>query len=89
MSNKLLIAAGWALCLAGCASNSSIPDATRHARTSVPPAICAADTASRISPGSPQCAVIGHTWTQEDMKRTGATDAGRALDLLDPTITVR
>lgn len=88
MSNKLLIAAGWALCLAGCASNSSIPFATRHARTTLPPAFCSADAASRVSPNSPECAVFGHTWTQGDMKRTGATDAGGALKLLDPTMIV-
>jgi hypothetical protein len=92
MSNKLLIGAGWVLCVAGCASNPSIPGATPHeaaAASSVPQALCATSTAARISPSSRECAVFGHSWTQEDIRSTGATDAGRALDLLDPTITVR
>src|SRR5262245_7774704 len=89
--SKILIGTCLAFCVEACATSSSGPGSGRSAAAAtatVPPAICAADTASRLSPSSPKCAVFGHTWTQEDMKRTGATDAGEALYLLDPTITV-
>jgi hypothetical protein len=32
--------------------------------------------------------VAGRAYTQEDIDRTGKTDAGHALQMLDPSITV-
>jgi hypothetical protein len=33
--------------------------------------------------------VAGRSYTQQDIKNTGQTDTGRALEQLDPSITVR
>ncbi|HEV3183036.1 MAG TPA: hypothetical protein VGY90_09485 [Steroidobacteraceae bacterium] len=34
------------------------------------------------------CAGFGRTWTDQDVKSTGATDAAQALRQLDPTVVV-
>ena len=89
MLNKLLIGAGLALCVAACASNPATPAAAtpKVATTAEPPAGCVADTATRnpLKPG--ECAAFGRTWTQQDLKSTGATDVGQGLSLLDPSLT--
>jgi hypothetical protein len=33
--------------------------------------------------------VAGNSYSQQDLQRTGATDVGRALQMLDPSVTVR
>ena len=91
MLNKLLIGAGLALCVAACASKPSAPGAATSRlapQSNVLPAGCVADTGTRIPVGPRECAGFGHTWGQQDMRSTGAVDAGQALRLLDPTVTV-
>jgi hypothetical protein len=91
MLNKILIGACLTLCVAACASSRSVPDTAKPAvaaSAKQPPAGCVADTATRV-PVSPQdCAGFGRTWTDQDVKSTGATDAAQALRQLDPTVTV-
>jgi hypothetical protein len=36
---------------------------------------------------STQCAGFGSTYSKQDVDNTGQTDLGRALPMLDPTIT--
>lgn len=90
MLNKLLIGPGLALCVAACASSPSTPGAAtpKVAAATLPPAGCVANTATRIPLSPRECAAFGHTWTQDDIKSTGATDPGQALRLLDPSLTV-
>ena len=46
-------------------------------------------TGTRISSSSESCPASGRVYSDEDIRSTGATTAGDALRLLDPSITVR
>jgi hypothetical protein len=51
--------------------------------------MCVRDTGSHIPPPKGQCLpVAGNSYTQKDIQRTGATNVGRALQMLDPSIRV-
>jgi hypothetical protein len=54
---------------------------------------CVTQTASRIAAmnadHSGACSAPGRSYSKTDIDRTGATTAGDALRLLDPSITVR
>lgn len=90
MLNKLLISAVLTLALAACASTPSTPGAAKPAVASnQPPPGCVGSTGMRAPANPQQCAVFGSVYTRDDMYRTGATSAGDALRLLDPTVTVR
>ena len=77
--------------LAACAGNP--PAAPRNATAkaasdSGSPAGCVNKTATRL-PTSPQdCAGFGNSHSDNAIKSTGQTQAGDALHLLDPTVTV-
>ena len=50
---------------------------------------CIRDTGSHIPPPKGQCLpVAGNSYSAQDIRRTGATDVGHALQMLDPSITV-
>ncbi|HET7557597.1 MAG TPA: hypothetical protein VFK08_05930 [Rhodanobacteraceae bacterium] len=59
---------------------------------SVPPVdsrYCIRDTGSHIPPAKGKCLpVAGTTYTQQDLQRTGATNIGQALQMLDPAVGV-
>ncbi|HEX7368930.1 MAG TPA: hypothetical protein VF284_01440 [Rhodanobacteraceae bacterium] len=68
--------------------------ATRHGhQRAVPPLDsrqCIRDTGSHIPPPKGQCLpVAGNSYSQQDIQRTGATNLGQALKMLDPSVTVR
>jgi len=89
MGTKLLLIGGiFALCVAGCATSSPAPESKLTAAEAEPPAGCVADTATRIPVKPSDCWAFGRTWTDQDVKSTGATDAGQALRQLDPTVTI-
>jgi hypothetical protein len=48
---------------------------------------CLTQTGSRIG-AKGKCRATGRSYTNDDMRRTGATTVGEALPLLDPSITV-
>jgi len=48
---------------------------------------CLTQTGSRIK-AKGKCRGTGRSYTNDDMRRTGATTVGDALPLLDPSITV-
>jgi hypothetical protein len=51
---------------------------------------CIRDTGSHIPPPKGQCLpVAGRSYSQKDIQRTGATNMGQALQMLDPSVTVR
>ena len=77
---------GTTLALAACAGTPATPAAQNSvASTAAPNTNCIA-SASRIPQNG--CNVAGRAYTQEDIDRTGKTDAGQALQMLDPSITV-
>jgi len=86
--NRLLIGCV-ALAVAACATTrpGSAPPSVAQAST-VLPSGCVAQTATRIPLSQSECAAFGHVWTEQDVKRTGATDSAQALRLLDPTVTI-
>lgn len=52
--------------------------------------MCIRDTGSHIPPPKGQCLpVAGNSYSQQDIQRTGATNVGQALQMLDPSVTVR
>jgi hypothetical protein len=51
---------------------------------------CIRDTGSRIPVKKGQCLPVnGRSYSQQDLQRTGEPELGRALQKLDPRITVR
>jgi hypothetical protein len=89
MLTKLLIGAFLVVPLAACTTPSATREPPKSA--SLAPARtpgCVPDTASRIPMREADCAEFGRTYTQEDLLHTGAADAGQALRLLDPALTV-
>lgn len=63
-----------------------------HAKHAVPPLdsrMCIRDTGSHIPPAKGKCLpVAGNSYSQQDLQRTGATNVGQALQMLDPSVTV-
>ena len=88
MPKKILLAACLTLCVAACATSPSTSGSARPRAAKALPAGCVVDTASRIPASPSDCAAAGRTWTDQDIKSTGATDAGQALRQLDPTVVV-
>jgi hypothetical protein len=78
-----------AVLLAACASRTADvrPNANVSA-TAEPNPACLSQTASRIAGTAAHCAEFGRTYSGEDISRTGATSAGEALRLLDPSVTL-
>ena len=52
------------------------------------PYLCAPQSGSRLPASDRKCPEFGHSWSSQDIQRTGATTVGDALRLLDPTLTV-
>lgn len=51
---------------------------------------CIRDTGSHIPPPKGQCLpVAGNSYSQQDIQRTGATNVGQALQMLDPSVQIR
>ena len=76
-----------ALVLFGCAATSqNAKPAVTTAAADNP--ICLTQTGSRISAGKSDCMAFGRSYSSQDIDRTGATSAGGALRLLDPSLTV-
>jgi len=71
------------LVLYGCATTSQKPAATAAKDPN-----CFTDTGSRLPAGKPTCNGFGRSYSEEDIRRTGSATVGRALALLDPSITV-
>ena len=87
MFRTLLICAVVSASALGCSSTPQPrPDATRTATAT---AQCSEPTASRIPRKPDECSPSpGRTYTQTDVERTGQTNVGDALQMLDPSITV-
>jgi hypothetical protein len=87
MSCKHWMGLSLCVCLAACATTGQpASTASKEATSGQPPAGCVAETATRLPLTAHQCAAFGRTWTQQDIKSTGAVDVGQALSLLDPAV---
>ena len=83
---KSLALSGAVALLAACATAPVSPGKTTAATTKPPPG-CVAQTATRIPVKDDQCAAFGNTYTREDINRTGQTDVGAALSMMDPAVS--
>jgi len=72
--------------LFGCATTTPNANAKPATAAVSKDPTCLTDTGSRI-PGS-KCRGYGRSYSNEDIDRTGQTNAADALALLDPSITV-
>jgi hypothetical protein len=86
MFRNLLICTVVSASVVGCASSSQTRPDTKTAAAA--PA-CALQTGSRIEAKPGDCpAYPGRSYSQQDIDRTGQTQVGDALQMLDPSITV-
>jgi len=74
------------LALTACASTPPEPPRKSLAAAN-PPVSCVATPTGLLAPPK-DCAGFGHTWTRDNIERTGAPTTADALRLLDPTLTV-
>jgi hypothetical protein len=75
--------------LAGCATAPQSAGPGHGPARTAEDSTCLKDTGTRIPAGSSECSAIGRSYSSDEMRRTGATTTGGALQLLDPSITVR
>jgi len=89
MIRALIIGILSAGALAACSTTPSHP-AHRAARTAsaVPPGWCAKADGTPLRPGSDGCNAMTRSYSGEQLRRTGMTDVGHALQMLDPEVTV-
>jgi hypothetical protein len=75
------------LIVAGCAATAGNvkPSAGRSAAVDKDPT-CLTDTG--IPHRDTKCSAFGRSYTSDDVRNTGATQVGDALQMLDPSITV-
>jgi hypothetical protein len=74
------------LVLFGCAATPQTSKPAASAAMKNPN--CLTETGSRVSADKAACRGYGRSYSHEDIDRTGLTNAGDALALLDPSITV-
>ena len=87
----LVSVAAWVLASALAAGCTATPRDKPDARTAAAATeqSCAEPTASRIPANRAGCQMTpSRTYSQRDIQRTGQTNAGDALQMLDPSITV-
>ncbi len=83
MSTRVHHAAAFAaLFLSGCATPGQPPAKPDNVAAN---AACLTQTGSRIAS---DCTAIGRSYSSTDISATGATSAGDALRLLDPSVTI-
>lgn len=87
MIRTLIIGILSAGALAACSTTPSHP-ASRTA-AAIPPGWCSTADGKALSPGSKGCDMVTRTYSGEQLQQTGRTDAAHALQMLDPSITVR
>lgn len=73
--------------LAGCATNPVNRTAGSAGAATRNPA-CLTQTGNRIATKDSNCAEFGRSYSSDDVNRTGATTAGEALRLMDPSVTI-
>jgi hypothetical protein len=86
---RVTTAIGAALILAACApATSNVKPKTVASDAVAQNPACLTQTGSRIAANNANCSAAGRSYSHDDIDRTGATTAGEALRLMDPSITV-
>jgi hypothetical protein len=88
MIRALIIGILSAGALVACSTTPTHP-ASRTASVTIPQGWCSTADGKAERPGSSQCNFVTRTYSGEQLRRTGMTDAGHALQMLDPSVTVR
>ena len=83
MIRALIIGILSAAALAACATTPS-----HRTAAAIPPGWCATADGTALRPGSPDCNSLTKTYSGEQLRQTGFTDVGHALQMLDPDVTV-
>jgi hypothetical protein len=83
----LLIGILSASALAACSTAPSHP-ASRTA-AAIAPGWCSTADGKALPPGSSGCNALTRRYSGEQLRQTGMTDSAHALQMLDPSITVR
>jgi hypothetical protein len=86
MLRSMLTGASLLVVLAGCTTTGHDASKPASAAQGGRP-VCLSVTGQRESADSSRCAVYGRSYSREDLKRTGQTEVGPALQMLDPAIT--
>jgi hypothetical protein len=86
MSRALIIGILSAAALAACSTTPSHPAV--HTASAIPPGWCAKADGTALRPGAPGCDSLTKTYSGEQLRQTGFTDVGHALQMLDPDVTV-
>ncbi|MGH8170648.1 MAG: hypothetical protein ACRET5_01305, partial [Steroidobacteraceae bacterium] len=71
--------------LAACSTAPSHP--ASHTASAIPPGWCSTADGKAQRPGSSRCNSLTRTYSGEQMRATGMSDAAHALQMLDPSIT--
>ena len=86
MMRALFIGILSAAALAACSTTPSHP--ASHTASAIPQGWCSQADGKAVRPGSSQCNSVTRIYSGEQLRQTGMTDAGHALQMLDPSITV-
>ncbi len=76
------------LSVAALAACSTTPHHASRTAAAIPPGWCSTADGKALRPGSSGCNALTRTYSGEQMRGTGMTDAAHALQMLDPSITV-
>ncbi|HEY1889986.1 MAG TPA: hypothetical protein VGG63_06235 [Steroidobacteraceae bacterium] len=87
MVRSLIIGILSAGALAACSTTPSHPAA--RTASAIPLGWCAKADGSLLKPGAPGCTSLMKTYSGEQLRQTGFTDVGHALQMLDPDVQVR
>lgn len=85
MIRALIIGILSAGALAACSTTPSHP--VSHTASAIPPGWCSTADGKPLRPGSAGCNSLTRTYSGEQMRQTGMTDAAHALQMLDPSVT--
>ena len=85
MIRALIIGILSAGALAACSTTPSHPV---HTASAIPQGWCSTSDGKVQRPGSSHCNAVTRSYSGEQLRQTGMTDAGHALQMLDPSVTV-
>lgn len=86
MTRTLIFSILSAGALAACSTTPSHPSRTAAA---IPQGWCSTADGKAVRPGTRDCNAVTRTYSGEQLRQTGMTNAARALQMLDPSVTTR